>query len=67
VSGDWDLSLGVTFLGDDRARFLVWAPLARKVEVHLLAPPERLVRVQSRERSDLNAESVVLRPLRQGE
>jgi maltooligosyltrehalose trehalohydrolase len=50
VNGGWDLGLGASFLGDDRARFLVWAPLARKVEVHLLAPRERLVPMELGER-----------------
>jgi maltooligosyltrehalose trehalohydrolase len=50
VNGRWDLGLGASFLEDDRARFVVWAPLARKVEVHLLAPLERLVPMESGER-----------------
>jgi len=50
VNGSWDLGLGASFLGDDRTRFLVWAPLARKVEVHLLAPRERLVPMELGER-----------------
>ena len=43
MNGSRDLGLGASFLGDDQTRFVVWAPLARKVEVHLLAPGERLV------------------------
>jgi len=50
VNGSWDLGLGASFLGDDRTRFLVWAPLARKVEAHLLAPRERLVPMELGER-----------------
>jgi maltooligosyltrehalose trehalohydrolase len=49
VSDEWDLSLGASFLGDGRTRFLVWAPLARKVDVHLLAPHEKLVPTESGE------------------
>ena len=50
MSGSGDISLGADFLGDSRTRFLVWAPLAEKVEVHLLAPRERLVPMESGER-----------------
>ncbi|GIX47331.1 MAG: malto-oligosyltrehalose trehalohydrolase [Candidatus Tectimicrobiota bacterium] len=39
----WEASLGATYLGDGRCRFLVWAPRAERVAVHLLAPRERLV------------------------
>jgi maltooligosyltrehalose trehalohydrolase len=50
VSSDWDLILGASLIEDGRCRFLVWAPLARKVEVHLLEPRERLVPMESGER-----------------
>jgi maltooligosyltrehalose trehalohydrolase len=36
-------SLGATYLGDGRCRFLVWAPSANRVEVHLTAPAERVL------------------------
>jgi maltooligosyltrehalose trehalohydrolase len=35
--------LGAACLEDGRCRFLVFAPLARKVEVHILSPVDRLV------------------------
>jgi maltooligosyltrehalose trehalohydrolase len=50
VSRSCDLRLGASLLGGGRARFVVWAPLARKVEVHLLAPRERLVPMELGER-----------------
>ena len=50
MSWSWGFSLGASFLEDGRARFVVWAPLARKVEVHLLAPRERLVPTEVGER-----------------
>jgi maltooligosyltrehalose trehalohydrolase len=34
---------GATYLGNRRCRFLVWAPFADKVEVHLTAPDERVL------------------------
>lgn len=37
------LTLGATYLGDDRCRFRVWAPLHQRAELHLLTPVERLV------------------------
>jgi maltooligosyltrehalose trehalohydrolase len=33
--------LGATYLGDSRCRFLVWAPLVSKVEVHIVSPEEQ--------------------------
>lgn len=44
------VSLGATYVGDSRCRFLVWAPLAQEVEVHLVAPEERLFPLEKRER-----------------
>ncbi|QDG54696.1 malto-oligosyltrehalose trehalohydrolase [Persicimonas caeni] len=35
--------LGATYLGEERTRFLVWAPFRQQVEVHLVAPEERIV------------------------
>ena len=40
---DFDVTLGATFLGGSRSHFLVWAPLAHTVQVHIVAPHERLV------------------------
>jgi maltooligosyltrehalose trehalohydrolase len=37
------LNLGVTYLGDGRCHFLVWAPLAERLEVHLVSPREALL------------------------
>ncbi|MBI4279276.1 MAG: malto-oligosyltrehalose trehalohydrolase [Armatimonadetes bacterium] len=34
---------GAAYLGDGRCQFRVWAPRARRVEVHLVAPRERLL------------------------
>jgi len=36
-------SLGATYYGDGRCRFMVWAPLAERVEVRLVSPNERVV------------------------
>ncbi|MDH5695063.1 MAG: malto-oligosyltrehalose trehalohydrolase [Dehalococcoidia bacterium] len=35
------MSLGATYLGDSRCQFYTWAPLAQKVDVHILAPLEQ--------------------------
>ena len=35
--------LGATYLGNGRCHFLVWAPLADQVEVHLISPRERML------------------------
>jgi maltooligosyltrehalose trehalohydrolase len=39
--------LGATYYRDGRCRFLVWAPLAERVEVRQLAPEERVVPLES--------------------
>jgi maltooligosyltrehalose trehalohydrolase len=43
-------SLGATYLGDNLCRFLVWAPSVQKIDVHLLAPQERLLPLEREER-----------------
>ena len=40
---NFDVMLGATYLGAGRSRFLVWAPLAHTVHVHIVAPQERHV------------------------
>jgi len=40
--------LGGVYLGDLRCRFRVWAPFARKVEVHIVSPEDRLVELEPR-------------------
>ncbi len=39
--------IGSTFLGDDACHFRVWAPQAQTVEIHLVAPKNRFVRMDS--------------------
>lgn len=39
-------SLGATYLGSERSRFLVWAPHARTVDVELVGPHEGLLALQ---------------------
>lgn len=38
--------LGATYLGNGRCHFNVWAPKARQVEVHLVAPRQRFIPLQ---------------------
>ena len=40
-------SLGATYYGDGRCRFLVWAPLAERVEIRQLSPQERSVPLEN--------------------
>ena len=44
------VNLGAIYLGDSRCRFLVWAPLAEQVEVHLVSPRDELVPLERGER-----------------
>lgn len=41
---------GAVYLGDGRCRFLVWAPHTGRVAVHIVAPRERILPLQARER-----------------
>jgi maltooligosyltrehalose trehalohydrolase len=49
------VSLEATYLGEGRSRFLVWAPLAERVEVHLVSPREDIVPLQRGERGYFSA------------
>jgi maltooligosyltrehalose trehalohydrolase len=49
------VNLGATYRGDNRCRFLVWAPLAEQVEVRLVSPREALVPLQKEERGYFSA------------
>ena len=44
------ISLGATYLGEGRCRFLVWAPYAEELEVHLVSPREALFPLTKDER-----------------
>lgn len=41
--------LGATYLGDGRCQFLLWAPKAERVDVHVVGPAERTIEMQRRE------------------
>jgi maltooligosyltrehalose trehalohydrolase len=45
-----DVPLGARLLDGRDCSFTVWAPLARRIEVHLLQPEERIVELQAGER-----------------
>jgi len=45
-----ELTLGAHYLPEGRCLFRVWAPLANRVEVHIVAPRERLVPLTRQER-----------------
>ncbi|MGH9174797.1 MAG: malto-oligosyltrehalose trehalohydrolase, partial [Vicinamibacterales bacterium] len=45
-----DRRLGALYGGEGRCRFVVWAPKARQVEVHIHAPDERFVALQPGDR-----------------
>jgi maltooligosyltrehalose trehalohydrolase len=42
--------LGATWLGDGRCRFVVWAPNAERVDVHVLTPAEQTVPLEPQPR-----------------
>jgi len=47
---DYPPTLGATFLGNGRCRFLVWAPNVDHLELRLLDPTDRLLPMQPRDR-----------------
>ncbi|MGB8993179.1 MAG: hypothetical protein WCD80_14085 [Desulfobaccales bacterium] len=56
------VALGATYLGNDRCRFLVWAPRAQQVEVRLIGPEDRLIPLQPEERGYHQAPADGVRP-----
>jgi maltooligosyltrehalose trehalohydrolase len=50
TSTDSIITLGATYLGGGQCRFEVWAPLASRVEVRIVAPADRVVSLQSKRR-----------------
>jgi maltooligosyltrehalose trehalohydrolase len=50
------INLGATHLGGGRCRFLVWAPYAEKVEVHLVFPREALFPLKKDDRGYFSGE-----------
>jgi maltooligosyltrehalose trehalohydrolase len=56
------VSLGATYLGEGRSRFLVWAPLAEQVEVRLVSPREALLPLQKEARGYFSGEVTGVKP-----
>ncbi len=54
--------LGATYLGNGRCRFLVWAPWADQVEVHLVSPRERMLPLEKAARGYFTAELEAVEP-----
>jgi maltooligosyltrehalose trehalohydrolase len=54
--------LGATYLGNGRCRFLVWAPWADQVEVHLVSPRERMLPLEKAARGYFAAELEAVEP-----
>jgi len=55
-------TLGATYRGQDQCDFLVWAPRAEKVEVHLLGPEDRYVPLSPGGRGYHHGRLVLTRP-----
>jgi maltooligosyltrehalose trehalohydrolase len=47
---DLNLPLGASYLSDGRCNFQMWAPFADRVELHLLDPQDRLVKMERKEK-----------------
>ncbi len=45
-----DITIGAHYLGDNKTRFLVWAPFRERVEVHVMAPFEQILSLEKDER-----------------
>ncbi|MEJ2683739.1 MAG: malto-oligosyltrehalose trehalohydrolase [Candidatus Sulfobium sp.] len=44
------MQVGAHYLGEGRCRFTVWAPFTEKVSVHVVAPADRLIRMEKDDR-----------------
>jgi maltooligosyltrehalose trehalohydrolase len=62
VTADATASLGCTQIGDGRYEFLVWAPRAEKVELHIVTSPERFVEMRPEARGYHRAAVDSLKP-----
>ncbi len=62
MSVDAKADLGCTHLGGDRYEFLVWAPRAKKVEVHIVSPAERFIEMRPEARGYRRAVADALKP-----
>ena len=62
MSVDAKKDLGCIRIGDGRYEFLVWAPHAEKVELHVVAPAERFVEMRREERGYYRAVVDNLKP-----
>lgn len=50
-----DITIGATYLGQGRTRFLVWAPFRERVEVHIVYPGEKTLPMEKDERGYFSA------------
>src|SRR6266850_6288866 len=41
--------LGAVWLGDNRCRFRVWAPLSESMHVHIVGPKDRVIPMEARD------------------
>ena len=56
------MGLGATYLGNGCCRFLVWAPLADRVEVRIIAPQERTVPMEPKQHGYYEATVEAIEP-----
>jgi maltooligosyltrehalose trehalohydrolase len=62
VSVSAKADLGCTHVSGDRYEFLVWAPRAEKVEVHIVSPAERFIEMRPEARGYHHAVADTLKP-----
>jgi maltooligosyltrehalose trehalohydrolase len=51
------ITSGATCLGQDRTRFVVWAPFRERVEAHVITPPEKILPLQKDEQGYFTLEA----------
>jgi maltooligosyltrehalose trehalohydrolase len=56
------IPLGASLTGENSCSFLVWAPRAKKVEIHIASPTERIISMRPWEHGYFHAEVLDLRP-----
>src|SRR5665213_2498049 len=62
VRSAYDVSLGAIHSGTDQCSFLVWAPRAKEMHVHVMSPRERTVPMEAMERGYFFAEIDSIEP-----
>ncbi len=62
MTAEREISLGAVVTGDGKCSFLVWAPRAKKVELRISSPDERIIPMQTSQFGYFQADATGIRP-----